>query len=562
MTNKKSIWAFVLAVCLIVPAMFMMSACGKDKGGSGETAHTHTYSSEWKHDETHHWHEATCEHTAEQGDKAVHTFGNWTVVTPAGLHTAGTEKRQCTVCSYYEEREISEIHEYSTSWSKDATNHWHECSCGAKKDEVAHTFGGWTVKTPEDYGKNRVEKRTCSVCGFDEEKEIENSAKQPQTNNITVGTINFTYSGQPKSILGLITADNTAGMTIKYEKKDKDSDTYTELTEDPKNAGSYRYTITIPATKEWAKGEKTGTFEIKKYQVTCPSEVVSYLSEGQTTTTKLCDIDLTELEDKKINLDEVELVYSNPDKPEGYGAGRVNINIAKNRIKVTPALADNIEIDFSKNGQYIQWIVLDENDEFSLKYSEMVDANSCYIGTVDHGYAKVGDKLTILNYNDSNNVFTKVNVTVTAIGYYVSNNSDYSTTTYATKGDKIKITFTKDNASDNIASVRNIVSARKTYEVNNYDGYKSKTVPLSFDGSEFRMLKFKIGTSTKCELTISDTENSKLLKVFNATTGAEITLTAGTFQVAEGTEIYIVIQQGVTKGNQQVTVKLFEYTIG
>lgn len=28
MTKKKSIWAFVLALCLIIPAMFMLSACG------------------------------------------------------------------------------------------------------------------------------------------------------------------------------------------------------------------------------------------------------------------------------------------------------------------------------------------------------------------------------------------------------------------------------------------------------------------------------------------------------------------------------------------------------
>ena len=28
MTKKKSIWAFVLALCLIVPSMFMMTACG------------------------------------------------------------------------------------------------------------------------------------------------------------------------------------------------------------------------------------------------------------------------------------------------------------------------------------------------------------------------------------------------------------------------------------------------------------------------------------------------------------------------------------------------------
>ena len=40
-------------------------------------------------------------------------------------------------------------HEYSTTWSYNATQHWHECSCGDKADVANHTGN------------------PCSVCGYD-----------------------------------------------------------------------------------------------------------------------------------------------------------------------------------------------------------------------------------------------------------------------------------------------------------------------------------------------------------------------------------------------------------
>ena len=32
MTNRKSIWTFVLTFCCILSAMFVLTACGGDKG--------------------------------------------------------------------------------------------------------------------------------------------------------------------------------------------------------------------------------------------------------------------------------------------------------------------------------------------------------------------------------------------------------------------------------------------------------------------------------------------------------------------------------------------------
>lgn len=50
----------------------------------------------------------------------------------------------------------SHCHNYSTEWSIDATNHWHECTiCGAKKDEqthvAEHTYdAGKVIKVPTE----------------------------------------------------------------------------------------------------------------------------------------------------------------------------------------------------------------------------------------------------------------------------------------------------------------------------------------------------------------------------------------------------------------------------
>ena len=67
MTKKKSILTLVFAICLIVSAMLIFTACG----------HNHSAVAEWSSDETYHWH--TCEGCEEQLDKAEHSYGDWAV---------------------------------------------------------------------------------------------------------------------------------------------------------------------------------------------------------------------------------------------------------------------------------------------------------------------------------------------------------------------------------------------------------------------------------------------------------------------------------------------------
>lgn len=96
MTKKKSIWAFVLALCLIVPAMFMMTACGK---------HKHSFSDDWSKSETQHWHACTGKNCEEKSDLADHDFV-WAEKTPASVHTDKVETGTCSICKYQKDRTV------------------------------------------------------------------------------------------------------------------------------------------------------------------------------------------------------------------------------------------------------------------------------------------------------------------------------------------------------------------------------------------------------------------------------------------------------------------------
>ena len=65
-------------------------------------------------------------------------------------------------------------HTYSTTWSTDETNHWHECSCGDKKDLAPHVDAnndhncdvcGWKMSDHTGGTATCKEKATCTICG-------------------------------------------------------------------------------------------------------------------------------------------------------------------------------------------------------------------------------------------------------------------------------------------------------------------------------------------------------------------------------------------------------------
>ena len=55
-------------------------------------------------------------------------------------------------------------HSHGSEWKNDADNHWHECSCGDKKDTAAHTAGEWIIDTPATATTSGSKHKECTVC--------------------------------------------------------------------------------------------------------------------------------------------------------------------------------------------------------------------------------------------------------------------------------------------------------------------------------------------------------------------------------------------------------------
>ncbi len=135
--------------------------------------HVHTYSEEWEHDESYHWHKATCEHTDETDGKERHTFGSWKVDKEATEKTQGEKHHVCTVCGYEEKVTIPEIghtHNPSSTYKSDGEYHWQVCSgCGNKVNLTKHT-SEWA------YLNDINHEYKCTVCGYAEKPEAHDIA--------------------------------------------------------------------------------------------------------------------------------------------------------------------------------------------------------------------------------------------------------------------------------------------------------------------------------------------------------------------------------------------------
>lgn len=146
---KKTIRMILSLVLVLVLGATMLVACNKDKGE--ETPETHTYSQTWSYDSSEHWHQCTLDGHTDVADKAAHTYDNDADTT-------------CNVCGYVR---AAHTHAASAEWSKDATNHWHECTvsgCNEQLDKAAHTWDEGTVTTKATFTSDGEKTYTCTVC--------------------------------------------------------------------------------------------------------------------------------------------------------------------------------------------------------------------------------------------------------------------------------------------------------------------------------------------------------------------------------------------------------------
>lgn len=311
MTKKKSIWAFVLALCLIVPAMFMMTACGK---------HEHSFSSEWTKTETQHWHACKDKKCTEKSDLGDHDFV-WVEKTPAGVHTDKVETGTCSTCQYQKDRTVEGSGIHTWEWKSDGTKHWEQTTCEHEtpltRNEQNHTWEwkcdnvyDWEQTTCTQHDAMKKNKtghiwvyapegelthRRTTNCGAEKHPsrtEINIAHRYGDVNDTTCNDCGYVRSLTGKGSFnaiaaktynagaqGVASSDYTVNEAIKdlceiqYKVKDANDSTYTTIA--PTNAGTYEVRIYCRGNATYLKGEVAKTeYVINKYKV----EIVRGLS--------------------------------------------------------------------------------------------------------------------------------------------------------------------------------------------------------------------------------------------------------------------------------------------
>lgn len=259
--KRRSLFTILAIALMLVLSLSVLTACSKNK---------HEFSSEWKFDETNHWHECTTKKHTDTTEKLPHKF-TWTEKTPAGVHTDKVEKGVCE-CGYETERTISgtATHTYGDEWKKDATGHWHESTCDAtapthdvmKSDFAAHTFDEGEVTKPADYGVNGEKKFTCTVCGYEKTEAIDALGAKDNEIKLAEGkTLGKEYDGEVLAITkDDFVIEGNRVPTIMFKAKGADDNTYAATA--PKKAGEYIVKVSVEGTAEWKATTKTFDFAI------------------------------------------------------------------------------------------------------------------------------------------------------------------------------------------------------------------------------------------------------------------------------------------------------------
>ena len=253
--KRKSI-AILLSVVLML--VIMLTACNCKK---------HKFSSEWKYDDTSHWHECLKKKHSDVADKAEHTFNEGVVTTAPTETSEGVLTLTCTVCGYQKTKSIEKVKHVHTFndkvWQTDENNHWHPATC-AHTDEKGslgkHVWDEGKTSIPADYGKAGWKTFTCTECKATKTEPI--AALDSKENTLSLAKENIlskTYDGTPFALTVAEFVYNGDGkVAFSYKLKVEGDDKYTEQA--PTNAGEYIVKVSIQGTSEW-KGIE-GTFDL------------------------------------------------------------------------------------------------------------------------------------------------------------------------------------------------------------------------------------------------------------------------------------------------------------
>lgn len=180
---------------------------------------THQYSSIFSADEKWHWH--TCLLCGYKTEQLAHS---------PGAAATGATAQTCTTCGYVIQAPLGHTHQYNTDWIKDASDHWHSCTCGKKIDYTAHIYQNGcdttcyacgytrtTIHTPGP-GATATTDQVCTVCGevlnkATGENETATSPTEPTTPPTT----------EPDATITPSTQESTSVLNSEPDKNDEDN---------------------------------------------------------------------------------------------------------------------------------------------------------------------------------------------------------------------------------------------------------------------------------------------------------------------------------------------------
>lgn len=151
---KRKMLLVALALVCALTCAFGLVACdngNNDNGGTGNNgsnggdnrpSHTHTYSEQWSHNDSEHWHTCTGADCDEVIDKAAHTWDNGNITKEPTCTAKGEMTYTCTVCKATKTEEIATTdHTFSDKWESDDTHHWHKCiNCDEISGKAEHSY--------------------------------------------------------------------------------------------------------------------------------------------------------------------------------------------------------------------------------------------------------------------------------------------------------------------------------------------------------------------------------------------------------------------------------------
>ena len=198
--------------------------CSKCKKSGEATNYTetaeHTYGTDWKYDDTNHWHECQC---GDKVDIAAHSASKWIIDTAATKTAKGAKHKECTVC-----KKVLETAKIPATGS-------------------THTHTYKQTVTPATTSKDGKIVKKCSAC-----KNVASKKTIYKASKISISNKTYTYDGKAKK--PTVTVKDSKG-----KKLSKGKDYTVSYSSGRKNVG--RYAVKIKLKGNYS-GTVTKTFDI------------------------------------------------------------------------------------------------------------------------------------------------------------------------------------------------------------------------------------------------------------------------------------------------------------